>query len=78
MDPFDRAVNKEVVHGANVGFYIHLGVYLAVNVLLVAIWATSGRGYPWFIYPILGWGIGLVAHAIAWRASRARARRPAL
>jgi F0F1-type ATP synthase assembly protein I len=46
------------------GFYMHLGVYVGVNLFLIAIWwATGGPGtFPWFIFILFGWGIGLVAH----------------
>ena len=43
------------------GFYIHLGVYSGVNVLLFFIWWFTG-GFPWFVFPLLGWGVGLLAH----------------
>jgi len=44
-------------------FVIHLIVYLGVNALLICLWAfVSGRGFPWFVFPLVGWGIGLVAH----------------
>ena len=46
-------------------FYLHLAVYVAVQVALVGIWALAGGGYPWFLFPILGWGIGLTAHGAA-------------
>ena len=46
-------------------FYLHLAVYLAVQVMLFAIWALAGGGYPWFLFAIMGWGIGLVAHGAA-------------
>jgi hypothetical protein len=46
----------------NTGFRIHASVFLAVNLLLVVTWFGTGGGYPWFIYPFFGWGIGLVAH----------------
>ena len=39
----------------------HLRAYIAVNVMLVAIWALTGAGYFWPIWPILGWGIGVLA-----------------
>jgi class 3 adenylate cyclase len=42
---------------------IHLTVYVAVNLFLIAIWAASGGGYFWPIWPILGWGIGVASHA---------------
>jgi class 3 adenylate cyclase len=43
-------------------FKTHLTVYLLVNLLLIGIWAASGGGYFWPIWPILGWGIGVAAH----------------
>jgi hypothetical protein len=54
---------------AKAGFYIHLGVYVVVNSLLIAIWwgtgAISGVTiFPWFIFPLFGWGAGLVAHFV--------------
>jgi hypothetical protein len=44
------------------GFYTHLASYIVVNAMLVIIWALTGHGYPWFIWPLAGWGIGLVFH----------------
>lgn len=46
-------------------FYLHAAVYVAVQLSLVGIWALAGGGYPWFVFPLLGWGIGLVAHGAA-------------
>lgn len=46
-------------------FYSHAATYAAVNVLLVVINLMQGSGYFWAIWPILGWGIGLVSHAIS-------------
>ncbi|MBO0845395.1 MAG: 2TM domain-containing protein [Nocardioides sp.] len=35
-----------------------------MNTLLVVIWATTlPGGFFWPIFPIAGWGIGLVMHA---------------
>lgn len=68
MDPFERAAERERVDYQKLGFRVHLGVFISVNVLLfVTWWLTSGRaddgfGFPWFLFPLLGWGIGLVAH----------------
>jgi TM2 domain-containing membrane protein YozV len=45
------------------GFYTHLAVYVLVNTFLIIIWAfPSGGGYPWFLWPLGGWGIGIIFH----------------
>jgi hypothetical protein len=43
-------------------FWVHASIYLATNVALFAIWALTGGGYPWFVFPFLGWGIAVTAH----------------
>ena len=45
-------------------FYLHLGIYIAVNILLVVINLLTWRGYPWFIYPLVGWGVGVAIHGM--------------
>ncbi len=52
--------------GARMGFRIHLLAFLAVNLVLAAI--ALSRGQSWFIWPLLGWGMGLAAHGLglAW------------
>jgi 2TM domain len=44
-------------------FRNHLLAYLVVNSALVVIWAMTGANFFWPVFPILGWGIGLVFHA---------------
>lgn len=48
------------------GFRIHATVFVAVQVLLVVVWALQwqlgGTDHPWFLYALLGWGVGLAAH----------------
>ena len=39
----------------------HVRTYVAVCSMLVVIWALTGAGHFWPIWPILGWGIGVVA-----------------
>jgi hypothetical protein len=34
-----------------------LRAFVATSVLLVAIWALTGAGYFWPLWPILGWGV---------------------
>jgi uncharacterized ion transporter superfamily protein YfcC len=41
----------------------HLLVYLMVNTFIVVIWAVTSAGFFWPIFPMVGWGIGLVMNA---------------
>jgi hypothetical protein len=48
----------------------HLLVYVLVNKFVVVIWAvTDGHGFFWPVFPIAGWGIGVVMNAwdVYWR-----------
>jgi hypothetical protein len=45
------------------GFMIHFAAYLAVNILLVVMNLATTPGKYWFYWPLLGWGLGIVAHA---------------
>ncbi|MFS0671244.1 2TM domain-containing protein [Peribacillus frigoritolerans] len=47
------------------GFYIHIMVYVLVNVMLIAINLSTDPGYWWFLFPLGGWGIGVLIHGIA-------------
>jgi hypothetical protein len=62
--------NQEAYQGAKrrveikLGFYGHLGMYLAVNALLVIINLVTSTEYFWFKWPLLGWGIGVIFHGL--------------
>jgi fatty acid desaturase len=45
------------------GFYIHAAVFVLVNIGLLVINLLTG-GPWWFFWPLIGWGIGLGAHAL--------------
>lgn len=45
------------------GFYIHATVFVLVNIALFVLNVLVGGAW-WFYWPLLGWGIGLVAHAV--------------
>jgi 2TM domain len=44
-------------------FRVHLLSYVMVNTFLVIIWAVTGADFFWPVFPIAGWGIGVVFHA---------------
>ncbi|MFC2006733.1 2TM domain-containing protein [Chloroflexota bacterium] len=58
-----EAAKKRV--DAKRGFYKHLFIYVLVNIILIIVWAfPAGGGYPWFLWVIGGWGIGLLANFV--------------
>ncbi len=46
------------------GLYIHLIVYAVINAGLFTInWLTTGGDGPWWaVWPLFGWGIGVLVH----------------
>lgn len=40
----------------------HFAAYVAVNLFLFALNMIEDAGDIWFIYPLLGWGIGMAIH----------------
>lgn len=47
-------------------FQIHATAWFAVNATLFVIWLiTTPGGFPWFLIPAMGWGVGLATHATA-------------
>jgi Domain of unknown function (DUF1707)/2TM domain len=59
-------------------FLGHLWTYVSVNLLLVAIWALTGGGYFWPIWPMLGWGFAVLSQGLSLtrpRTDRERRRR---
>lgn len=57
---------------AKAEFRAHAFVYIAINAMLVVIWAitanvftaspTTPIGFFWPVFPIVGWGVGLATH----------------
>ncbi len=48
------------------GLRVHLVAYASVNLFLIAINLLTIKDdhTPWALFPLLGWGIGLVIHAV--------------
>ena len=47
------------------GFYVHLGVYVVVNLFLFLLNIITSPDKIWFYWVLLGWGIAVVAHAFS-------------
>ena len=46
-------------------FYIHLVTYFVINAILLVINLLFTPEYLWFIWPVIGWGAGLIFHAFS-------------
>jgi hypothetical protein len=76
----DRRRERDAA-GARLGMRAHVAAYIAGSLLMLGIWAavgiSSGAWYFWPVWPILGWGVGLLGHVIPVRAVlEAQSRRP--
>ena len=59
----ERRRGARQIAEARYGFLWHLPIYLIVNSALVLIWYLGGtQVFPWPIFPIFFWGIGVFAH----------------
>ena len=44
-------------------FWGHFGIWVAINAMLIVIWAlTDLGGYPWFLWPLGMWGVFVLLH----------------
>ncbi len=59
----DVARARKLVN-ARLGFYIHLTVFVLVNALLIVINLVTSKDRLWFQWPLLGWGFGILVHAV--------------
>jgi uncharacterized membrane protein YdbT with pleckstrin-like domain len=50
---------------SDTGFFLHLTAYLAVNAILMLVNLLFTPQTLWFIWPLMGWGIGILAHGLA-------------
>ena len=50
---------------AKFNFYKHLAIYIGIVLLVIIIWATTGTGSTWWIWPLGVWGMGVVAHYVS-------------
>lgn len=46
------------------GFYVHATIFAIINLLLILINVTITDDIIWAHWVLLGWGVGLAAHAV--------------
>ena len=47
------------------GFFFHFSSYVLVNLILIAVNLIFTPDKLWFYWPLLGWGIGILAHGLS-------------
>ena len=65
MDEFGKMALREheaVRISRRQRFWMHFTVWVAISIFIFIIWVLTTRGFPWFLIPILGWGIFVAAH----------------
>ena len=65
MGSTSRGIEMRRGYAAELAFQWHARIYVLVNLFLIGIWAVTGLGYFWPVWPIMGWGLGLGVHALA-------------
>jgi Na+/pantothenate symporter len=50
---------------AKLGWYMHALVFVLVNAVIFMMSRYAFGDRPWSVYPLLGWGLGLVLHAVS-------------
>lgn len=57
----EQTIQEQAYH-AKKGFKINLSAYVIVNSALVTINMLTVPHFPWFFFPMCGWGFGLTMH----------------
>ena len=60
----EQSSNKIRVEEERKGFRIHRLVYICIIGLLMFINLTFTPEFIWFVFPLVGWGMGLMIHYI--------------
>lgn len=59
----DRIARRRA--GAKLGWYLHVTIYVVVNLGLFLVSRYGFGTRPWSVFPLLGWGLGVVLHGVA-------------
>ncbi len=62
IDEYKRTYIDVVKIEERRGFLMHLMSYIFINAIFIAANLMYSPNVTWFVYPILGWGIGLLIH----------------
>jgi hypothetical protein len=59
---YQKAYRDKRLREAKLGFKANLAAYVIVNAVLITINMLAVPDFPWFLFPLVGWGIGITMH----------------
>ena len=62
-EELERLAHKRA--GAKLGWYVHLTIYVLVNLSIFAAAYFGFRSRPWNPFATIGWGLGLALHGLS-------------
>jgi hypothetical protein len=62
VEKYKKAYRELVLKKEKQGFTVHAVIYAGVNAGLIALNLLTVPQVLWFIFPLVGWGIGLAGH----------------
>jgi len=77
LEEYKKAYRNVVIREEKKIFKIHLVIYVFVNAVMASINLMYSPQVLWSVYPLIGWGIGLIAHyltSVKWIEKRIKRR----
>lgn len=62
VEKYKKAYRKLMLKKERLGFKVHVIIYAGVNTGLITLNMLTVPQVPWFVFPLVGWGIDLANH----------------
>jgi 2TM domain-containing protein len=62
LKEYERAEAELRTRKRHANFYTHVALYVLINALLIVINIAFLATFPWSLFPLVIWGVGLLAH----------------
>ncbi|HTK08689.1 MAG TPA: 2TM domain-containing protein [Ktedonobacteraceae bacterium] len=59
---FEKAERELRTTESQLHFFLHMAFFIVINVILILLNQVVLPMYPWSIFPLVVWGIGLLVH----------------
>ncbi len=77
LEEYRKAYRNIVIREEKRAVKTHFAIYVLVNAVMISANLVYSPKVLWFIYPLLGWGAGLIAHyltSVRWIEKRLKKR----